>query len=118
MTAVLRAPAFRLSVAYKTGPMDTPKVAVPRNTATKHTEQSAHQAAIWVALEYAGQCLSKGSKVTLTRSRAPRPCATSTTRRRPRRHDQRPRGGGADVQSGACAPLGSGVGPAHLLQGS
>ena len=49
LTAVLRAPAFRLSVAYKTGPMDTPKVAVPRNTATKHTEQSAHQAAIWVA---------------------------------------------------------------------
>ena len=31
MTAVLRASAFRLSVAYKTGPMDTPKVAVPRN---------------------------------------------------------------------------------------
>ena len=38
----------------------------PKGTATKHTEQSAHQAAIWVALEYAGQCLSKGSKVTLT----------------------------------------------------
>ena len=31
LTAVLRAPAFRLSVAYKTAPMDTPKVAVPRN---------------------------------------------------------------------------------------
>ena len=38
----------------------------PTGAATKHTEQSAHQAAIWVALEYAGQCLSKGSKVTLT----------------------------------------------------
>jgi len=32
LTAVLRAPAFRLSVAYKTALMDTPKVAVPRNT--------------------------------------------------------------------------------------
>ena len=32
MTAVLRASAFRLSVAFKTGPMDTPKVAVPRNS--------------------------------------------------------------------------------------
>jgi hypothetical protein len=31
VTAVLRASAFRLSVAFKTGPMDTPKVAVPRN---------------------------------------------------------------------------------------
>ena len=38
----------------------------PKGAATKHTEQSAHQAAIWVALEYAGQCLAKGSKVTLT----------------------------------------------------
>ena len=38
----------------------------PKGAAAKHTEQSAHQAAIWVALEYAGQCLSKGSKVTLT----------------------------------------------------
>ena len=38
----------------------------PKGAATKHTEQSAHQAVIWVALEYAGQCLSKGSKVTLT----------------------------------------------------
>ena len=26
----------------------------PKGAATKHTEQSAHQAAIWVALEYAG----------------------------------------------------------------
>ena len=38
----------------------------PKGAATKHTEQAAHQAAIWAALEYAGQCLSKGSKVTLT----------------------------------------------------
>ena len=38
----------------------------PKGAAAKHTEQSAHQAAIWVALEYAGQCLSKGSEVTLT----------------------------------------------------
>ena len=38
----------------------------PKGAATKHTEQAAHQAAIWAALEYAGQCLSKGRKVTLT----------------------------------------------------
>ena len=31
-----------------------------------YEKQAAHQAAIWAALEYAGQCLSKGSKVTLT----------------------------------------------------
>ena len=42
------------------------KSRAPKGAAAKHTEQSAHQAAIWVALEYAGQCLSKGSKVTLT----------------------------------------------------
>ena len=36
MTAVLRASAFRLSVAYKTGPMHTPKVAVPRNNNTEN----------------------------------------------------------------------------------
>jgi hypothetical protein len=39
----------------------------PRGSATKHTEQSTHQAAIWAALVYAGQCLAKGRKVTLTR---------------------------------------------------
>ena len=38
----------------------------PRGAATKHTEQSTHQAAIWAALVYAGQCLAKGRKVTLT----------------------------------------------------
>jgi len=38
----------------------------PRGSATKHTEQSTHQAAIWAALVYAGQCLAKGRKVTLT----------------------------------------------------
>jgi len=38
----------------------------PRGAATKHTEQSTHQAAIWSALVYAGQCLAKGRKVTLT----------------------------------------------------
>ena len=32
----------------------------------KTTEQSTHQAAIWAALVYAGTCLSRGSKVTLT----------------------------------------------------
>ena len=31
----------------------------PRGAATKHTEQS-HQAAIWAALVYTGQCLAKG----------------------------------------------------------
>jgi hypothetical protein len=39
VTAVLRAPAFRLSVAYKTGPMDTPKVAVPRNNRCREVSQ-------------------------------------------------------------------------------
>ena len=38
----------------------------PRDAATKHTEQSAHQAAIWAALVYAGTCLTRGSRVTLT----------------------------------------------------
>ena len=38
----------------------------PRGAATKHTEQSTHQAAIWAALVYAGQCLAKGRRVTLT----------------------------------------------------
>ena len=38
----------------------------PKGAATKHTEQSTHQAAIWAALVYAGTCLSRGSKVTLT----------------------------------------------------
>ena len=38
----------------------------PKGAATKHTEQSAHQAAIWAALGYAGTCLSRGSRVTLT----------------------------------------------------
>ena len=37
----------------------------PRGAATKHTEQSTHQAAIWAALVYAGQCLAKGRRVTL-----------------------------------------------------
>ena len=31
-----------------------------------HTEQSTHQAAIWAALVYAGTCLTRGSRVTLT----------------------------------------------------
>jgi len=38
----------------------------PEGAATKHTEQSTHQAAIRAALVYAGQCLAKGRKVTLT----------------------------------------------------
>ena len=38
----------------------------PRDAATKHTEQSTHQAAIWAALVYAGTCLTRGSRVTLT----------------------------------------------------
>ena len=42
----------------------------PRGAATKHTEQSTHQAAIWAALVYAGQCLAKGRKVTHSRWRA------------------------------------------------
>ena len=38
----------------------------PKGAATKHTEQSTHQAAIWAALVYASTCLSRGSRVTLT----------------------------------------------------
>ena len=38
----------------------------PNGAATKHTEQSTHQAAIWAALVYASTCLSRGSRVTLT----------------------------------------------------
>ena len=38
----------------------------PKGAATKHTEQSTHQAAIWAALVHASTCLSKGSRVTLT----------------------------------------------------
>ena len=37
-----------------------------RDAATKHTEQSTHQVAIWAALAYAGTCLTRGSRVTLT----------------------------------------------------
>ena len=37
-----------------------------KGAATKHTEQSTHQAAIWAALVHASTCLSKGSRVTLT----------------------------------------------------
>ena len=39
----------------------------PKGAATRHTEQSTHQAAIWAALVvYASTCLLKGSRVTLT----------------------------------------------------
>ena len=34
----------------------------PKGAATKHTEQSAHQAAIWVALEYAGHSVAACQK--------------------------------------------------------
>ena len=37
-----------------------------KGAATKHTEQSTHQAATWAALVYASTCLSRGSRVTLT----------------------------------------------------
>ena len=62
----------------------------PRGAATKHTEQSTHQAAIWAALVYAGQCLAKGRRVTLTvesvtalRNCTPRPRARAHHRRKP-----------------------------------
>ena len=38
----------------------------PKGAATRHTEQSTHQAAIWAALVYASTCLQRGSRVTLT----------------------------------------------------
>ena len=71
----------------------------PKGAAAKHTEQSAHQAAIWVALEYAGQCLSKGSEVTLTVASV---TALRNLHDAPAGEEARPgrrpgRGGGADA---------------------
>ena len=71
----------------------------PKGAATKHTEQSAHQAAIWVALEYAGQCLSKGSKVTLTVESA---TALRNLHDAPADEEARP---GAAAQGGAAAQM-------------
>ena len=69
----------------------------PKGAAAKHTEQSAHQAAIWVALEYAGQCLSKGSTVTLTVESA---TALRNLHDAPADEEARP---GAAAQGGAAA---------------
>ena len=38
----------------------------PKGSATRHTEQSTHQAAIWAALVSASTCLLRGSRVTIT----------------------------------------------------
>ena len=56
----------RLQAAGKVPTVAAQGSRAPRGAATKHTEQFTHQAAIWAALVYTGQCLAKGRRVTLT----------------------------------------------------
>ena len=69
----------------------------PEGGSDQTQKQSAHQAAIWVALEYAGQCLSKGSRVTLTVESA---TALRNLHDAPADEEARP---GADAQGGVAA---------------
>ena len=56
----------RLQAAGKVPTVAAQGSRAPRGAATKHTEQFTHQAAIWAALVYTGQCLAMGRRVTLT----------------------------------------------------